>query len=74
MRHLIVFLVLFTSFAGAETFVAILETYSKVIATNEKVYITDKVRSEARKVLPENFTLMTRENISQMLPPGKNLD
>ena len=59
----------------AETFVAILETSSQVISYDEKSFITDKLRSEARNALPyDGFTIMTRENIIQMLPPGKTIE
>ena len=70
----IVLLVVLAVSANAETFVAILDTYSKVVKTNEKIYVADKIRSEARKVLPKDFVIMTRENIFQMLPPGKSIE
>lgn len=60
------------------THVAVLETTagSGVITLEEKQYLTDVFRSEAVKVLPaeQNYTIMTRENIQQMLPPGKSIE
>ena len=60
------------------THVAVLETTSPkdVLTLEEKQYLTDVLRSEAVKALPaeQNFTIMTRENISVMLPPGKAVE
>ena len=69
-------LILFTAIAlHAETFVAILETYSQVLNTDDKLFVTDKLRSVARNTRPyEGFSIMTRENIMQMLPPGKSIE
>ena len=60
------------------THVAVLETTagSGVITLEEKQYLTDVLRSEAVKALPaeQNYTIMTRENINMMLPPGKAIE
>ena len=60
------------------THVAVLETTaaSGVITLEEKQYLTDVLRSEAVKSLPaeQYYTIMTRENISMMLPPGKAIE
>ncbi|MCF0225090.1 MAG: PEGA domain-containing protein [Fibrobacter sp.] len=70
----IFFLVSFVASLYAETFVAILETSSDVLQPNERIFVTDKIRAEARKALPSDFTIMTRENIVAMLPPGKSIE
>ena len=60
------------------THVAVLETTApkEVLTLEEKQYLTDVLRSEAVKALPaeQNYTIMTRENISVMLPPGKAIE
>ena len=60
------------------THVAVLETTAAkgVITLEEKQYLTDVLRSEAVKALPaeQNYTIMTRENINMMLPPGKAIE
>ncbi len=60
------------------THVAVLETTaaSGVLKLEEKQYLTDVLRSEAVKALPaeQNYTIMTRENITAMLPPGKAIE
>lgn len=56
---------------------AILETISNgVIQPHENQYLTNVLREEAVKVLPTNlnFIVMTRENISAMLPPDKPIE
>ncbi len=59
------------------SFVAILETVSRddVLTVSESRFLTDELRSQAGKTLPANkgFTIMTRENINVMLPPGKTV-
>lgn len=71
-------LVFLLAFPACAAFVAVLETISSsdVIKHEEKMYLTDVLRSEAVKVLPaeQNYTIMTRENIQQMLPPGKVIE
>ena len=69
---------LFLAFPASATHVAVLETTSAkdVLTLEEKQYLTDVLRSEAVKALPaeQNYTIMTRENISVMLPPGKAVE
>lgn len=62
-------------------YVAVLETMADpvaqdIVAFSDRTYLTDVLRSEAVKVLPaeQNFTIMTRENINAMLPPGKSIE
>ncbi|MCQ2098510.1 MAG: PEGA domain-containing protein [Fibrobacter sp.] len=62
-------------------FVAVLETGSdiaskEIISDSDRRYITNVLREQAVKVLPaaQNFTIMTRENINAMLPPGKSIE
>lgn len=61
----------------SERFVAVLEIVGEagVLSLNEKFYLTDVLRSSALKALPRQrgFVIMTRENISTMLPPGKTI-
>ena len=69
---------LFIALPAFATHVAVLETTSAkgVITLEEKQYLTDVLRSEAVKALPaeQNYTIMTRENIVMMLPPGKAVE
>ena len=71
-------LVFMLAFPASAAFVAVLETMSApgVVTHEEKMYLTDVLRSEAVKALPaeQNFTIMTRENIIAMLPPGKKIE
>jgi len=62
-------------------YVAILETMAEpaaktVISAEELRYLTDVLRGQAIQSLPaeQNFTIMTRENINVMLPPGKSIE
>lgn len=64
--------------AFATTYVAVVETAAEngVIGRSERMFLTDKLRERAKKVLPEymDYVIMTRENIQQMLPPGKKIE
>ncbi len=75
-RLIFVTVFLLSALPAFSTHVAILETTAAkdVITLEEKPYLTDVLRSEAVKALPaeQNYTIMTRENISMMLPPGNN--
>ena len=78
-RRLIYILIAFLAVASmASTHVAVLETVSEqgVIGRSEKMFLTDKLRERANKVLPAymGYIVMTRENISAMLPPGKSIE
>ena len=62
-------------------FVAVLETGAdgaakETVSTTDRQYLTNVLREEAVKQLPavQNYTIMTRENIQQMLPPGKAIE
>src|SRR5574344_1932698 len=58
--------------------VAVLETISPqgVLDVSDRQYLTDELRAQAVRALPAelNFTIMTRENIIAMLPPGKSIE
>ena len=80
IRFLFVALLLLSvnSFA---TFVAVLETAADGNAKDsvsflDRQYLTNVLREQAVKELPaeQNFTIMTRENINAMLPPGKAIE
>jgi len=65
-----------TSFAK---YVAVLETVGDGkdgLSLSERIYLTNMLREQAVMVLPaeQNYTIMTRENINEMLPPGKSLE
>ena len=59
-------------------YMAVLETLSPkdLLTRQERMYLTDILRGEAVRVLPaeQNWTIMTRENINVMLPPGKSIE
>lgn len=75
---LLLFVLLIFISQGAATYVAILETTSHnvQVSRGEKAYLTDMLREQAVKTLPayQGFTIMTRENINAMLPPGKSIE
>ena len=61
--------------------VAVLETgvdqsVKKKVKLSDRQYLTNVLREQAVKELPavQNYTIMTRENIQQMLPPGKAIE
>ena len=73
---ILVFLLAGTSFAK---FVAVLETIGDGkdgLSLSERQYLTNMLREQAVQELPAelNFTIMTRENIQMMLPPGKAIE
>ena len=59
-------------------YIAVLETLSPkdLLTRQERMYLTDILRGEAVRMLPamQNWTIMTRENINVMLPPGKTIE
>ncbi len=59
-------------------YMAVLETLSPkdLLTRQERMYLTDILRGEAVRILPaeQNWTIMTRENINVMLPPGKSIE
>ena len=75
-----VLLILLSTDAFA-AYVAVLETgvdpsVKKKVKLSDRQYLTNVLREEAVNQLPpdEDYTIMTRENISAMLPPGKSID
>ena len=73
---ILVMLLAGTSFAK---FVAVLETVGDGkdgLSLSERQYLTSMLREQAVQELPAelNFTIMTRENIMMMLPPGKSIE
>ena len=61
--------------------VAVLETVTDESAKDrvpfpDRQYLTNVLREQAVTELPadQNFVIMTRENIQQMLPPGKAIE
>lgn len=78
-KFLLVFLVLLFPLTAAATHVAVLETVAakeSQVSAQECRYMTDELRNAALRVLPaeQNYTIMTRENISVMLPPGVTVE
>ena len=78
-----VFLLLITIMASFATaaYVAVLETSAdpaarEIVSLSDRQYLTNVLREEAVKQLPavQNYTIMTRENINAMLPPGKTIE
>lgn len=71
------FLLLYPCFSFAK-YMAVLETLSPndLLTRQEKLYLTDILRGQAVYTLPaeQNWTIMTRENINVMLPPGKTIE
>ncbi|MFA6342064.1 MAG: hypothetical protein WCX75_04320 [Fibrobacteraceae bacterium] len=80
MKFLCVLIVWIVSVSwAAGTHVAVLETVSEtkdLLTISELHHITDKLRAQAVTALPaeRDFTIMTRENIQAMLPPGKAME
>ena len=76
--HLSLFAALSVSAAFASVHVAVLETIAgeNSLDLQSRQYLTDELRAQAVRALPAemNFTIMTRENISAMLPPGKSVE
>ncbi|MBR4916813.1 MAG: PEGA domain-containing protein [Fibrobacter sp.] len=73
----VLFMLLFPASTMAK-YVAVLETMSDkdLLTHQERQYLTDVLRGQAVRVLPavQNWTIMTRENINVMLPPGKSIE
>ena len=76
-----IFLLLVCASGAFATHVAVLETgvdpaVKKKVTLSDRQYLTNVLREEAVKQLPaeEGYTIMTRENISAMLPPGKAIE
>ena len=81
-RFLMTIILLLACTSGAfAAYVAVLETgvdqsVKKKVKLSDRQYLTNVLREEAVNLLPpdEDYTIMTRENISAMLPPGKTID
>lgn len=78
-KFLFVLLVFLFPMVVSATHVAVLETVAakeSQVSVQECRYMTDELRNAALKVLPaeQNYTIMTRENISVMLPPGTKIE
>ena len=76
--RIFLFALLFLCLDSFAAFVAVLETVSidSAITSSECHFLTDELRAQAGAALPPamNYTIMTRENINVMLPPGKALE
>lgn len=77
----LLFCLAFLTTPSMATFVAVLETAADghakdKVSFSDRQYLTNVLRGQAVKVLPasQNYTIMTRENIMQMLPPGKSIE
>ena len=71
----------FLASSAFATYVAVLETGADGsakdnVSLSDRQYLTNVLREQAVKELPavQNYTIMTRENIQQMLPPGKAIE
>ena len=74
-------ILMFSAVSALATHVAVLETVADGAAKDnvslqDRQYLTNVLREEAVKQLPavQNYTIMTRDNILQMLPPGKAIE
>lgn len=83
MKHLLntLFFLLICVSCVMAAHVAVLETgvdleLKKKVPFSDRQFLTNVLREEAVKELPasQNFTIMTRENINVMLPPGKSIE
>ena len=75
------FCLFFLTIPSYATFVAVLETAAdgrakESVPFTDRQYLTNVLRGQAVRALPanQNWTIMTRENIMQMLPPGKSIE
>ena len=77
MKQIFISILLF-ALTGFAAHVAVLETIGapKTLDLSERQYLTDKLRQIAVTSLSNDkgFTIMTRENINAMLPPGKSIE
>ena len=82
MKNLLIsLLILLLSTDIFAAYVAVLETGAdgnarEIVSLTDRQYLTNVLREEAVTQLPatQNYTIMTRENIMQMLPPGKSVE
>lgn len=78
LRFIPLFFLLLTVSSHA-TFVGVLETMADNkddLTLSERQYLTNILREQAVRTLPvdSGYTIMTRENINMMLPPGKSIE
>ena len=76
-----IFLMCCCSVEAFAVHVAVLETTSdesakEGVSLSDRQYLTNVLREQAVLELPaeQNYTIMTRENINAMLPPGKTIE
>ena len=81
MRKALLVVLLLLSVHSFATHVAVLETMAdgdakNTVSLTDRQYLTNVLREQAVLELTaeENYTIMTRENISAMLPPGKAIE
>ena len=74
-------LVLILSINSFAAYVAVLETVADAnakdsVSFSDRHFLTNVLREQAIKELPayQSYTIMTRENIQQMLPPNKTIE
>jgi hypothetical protein len=69
-------LLLFCAAASAAKILAVLEITPKTddveMSISEFQHLTDELRTRARESLPESYTILTRDNIIQLLPPDED--
>ena len=77
----ILFAVVLFAIPVLATHVAVLETVASSevkdnVQLSDRQYLTNVLREQAVMELPveQNYTIMTRENINAMLPPGKSIE
>lgn len=78
LKFLFLFALISNTFAA---YVAVLETVAapdvtERVSLSDRQFLTNVLREQAVQELPseQNFTIMTRENINAMLPPGKSIE
>lgn len=78
MKRLSIIVLLLALNCFAVQYVAVLETIgaSTKVNRDERLILTDELRRIAVENLPSymGYTIMTRENINAMLPPGKSVE
>lgn len=83
MKRIFLLVVILMAFSvdALATHVAVLETVAdesskEQVSFSDRQYLTNVLREQAVKELPamQNYVIMTRENIQQMLPPGKAIE
>jgi hypothetical protein len=71
----VIFAIFFAMAANAANIVAVLEVIPEgddvELTFSEYKQLTDELRMRARNALPKNFSILTRENILQLIPPDE---